>query len=60
MPKEKAAAEAWRGERREKLREVVRARRFEVQAVQTAEEEKEGVKATSWQIGRASCRERVL
>ena len=36
FPKEKAAAEAWRGERREKLREVVRAKRFEVQAVETA------------------------
>ena len=50
FPKEKAAAEAWRGERREKLREVVRARRFEVQAVETASEEKEGVKATSWRL----------
>ncbi|MEJ7637005.1 MAG: acetylxylan esterase [Singulisphaera sp.] len=50
LPKEKGAAEAWRVERRARLREVVRARRFEVQAVETAAEEKEGVKATSWRL----------
>ncbi len=50
LPKEKGAADAWRSERRERLREVVRARRFEVRAVETASEEKEGVKATSWRL----------
>jgi hypothetical protein len=50
LPSESGAARSWRGSRRERLRDLVRARRDDAELTKTAEQEKEGVKATSWRV----------
>lgn len=50
LPKEKEAAIAWQKSRRAKLREIVRAKDYEVHAIKFGEEEKSGVKATFWKL----------
>ena len=50
LPKEKDAALAWQQSRRAKLREIVRAKDYEVRAIKFGEEEKSGVKATFWKL----------
>jgi len=49
-PADRDGARKWRDDRREELREVVRAKPFEVQAEKVAAEEKDGVRATFWKL----------
>lgn len=49
-PTDKAALEAWQRTGREKLREVTRTPRFQVEAKSVHEETVLGTKATSWQL----------
>lgn len=50
LPKDKAAAEAWQKARREKLRDVVRAKDYSVKAEKVGTDEKGGIKATFWKL----------
>ena len=50
LPTNKAAAQAWQRTGREKLREVTRTPRFQVEAKSVHEETVLGTKATSWQL----------
>ena len=50
LPKEAREAEKWRKTQREKLRAIVHAQDFAVQATRTASTEKDGVKATFWKM----------
>ncbi len=50
LPADVAAAAAWQQARRAKLREIVRAKDYEVHAIRDGEEEKDGVKATFWRL----------
>jgi acetyl esterase/lipase len=55
LPRERAAAEKWQRMQREKLRDIVRAQDFAVEAMRTGSTEKGGLKATFWKLrlGRA-------
>jgi len=50
LPKDKAAALQWQEARRARLREIVRAKDYQVHAIPSGSEEKEGVKATFWRL----------
>ncbi|MGH7174253.1 MAG: alpha/beta hydrolase fold domain-containing protein, partial [Gemmataceae bacterium] len=50
LPKERPAAETWQKTQRKKLRAIVRAQDFAVQATRTGGTEKDGVKATFWKL----------
>ncbi len=50
LPAEAEAAAAWQQARRAKLREIVRAKDYEVHAIRAGEEEKDGVKAVFWRL----------
>ncbi|MFH1266416.1 MAG: acetylxylan esterase, partial [Planctomycetota bacterium] len=50
LPKKKDAALKWQQLRRAKLGEIVRAKDYEVHAINSGEEEKSGVKATLWKL----------
>lgn len=50
LPKDKTAAAAWQRARRARLREIVRAKDYQVHAIASGGEEKEGVKATFWRL----------
>ena len=50
LPNEAAAAIAWQQSRRVRLREIVRAKDYEVRASEAGHEEKGGVKATFWKV----------
>jgi hypothetical protein len=50
LPKDKVAALAWQNARRTLLREIVRAKDYQVHSIQFAGEEKEGLKATLWKL----------
>ena len=50
LPAERGAADKWQQEKREKLRAVVHARKFAVQATKTGGMEKDGLKTTFWKL----------
>jgi dienelactone hydrolase len=50
LPSERSAAEKWQQAQREKLRAVVHAKEFAVQATKTGGIEKDGLKATFWKL----------
>ncbi len=50
LPTDAESATVWQQTRRAKLREIVRAKDYEVNAVAAGEEEKDGVKATFWRM----------
>lgn len=50
LPKDKAALPDWQKARRAQLREIVRAKDYQVKAIHFAAEEKDGVKATFWKL----------
>ena len=50
MPNEKDAAEEWQRSQRRKLREIVRAKDYEINAIECGKEEKSGIKATYWAL----------
>jgi len=50
LPKDKAAAAAWQKAGRARFREIVRAKDYQVHAIASGSEEKEGVKATFWRL----------
>ncbi len=54
-PRDEADLKVWQRQRRVQLRELVKAKDYEVKAVESGHEEKEGVRCTSWrlQIGEA-------
>jgi hypothetical protein len=50
LPKDRDAARSWADAKRAKLREVVRFKQHDVQAVSHEEETKDGLKATFWRL----------
>lgn len=50
LPGEADAARSWREGRRARLRELVRARRYDVQAQETSENEGDGIRAVGWRL----------
>lgn len=50
LPGDKAAAQTWQKTRRAKLREVVRAKDFSVNALRVGQEEKSGTSAVFWKL----------
>ena len=50
LPAEKSAVQEWQQSRRQRLREIVRARDFVATAEQVGRQEKEGVRATFWRL----------
>ncbi|HTU19692.1 MAG TPA: hypothetical protein VMG10_16645 [Gemmataceae bacterium] len=50
LPKDRSAAEKWQKTQREKLRAIVHAENFAVQATRTGSTEKDGLKATFWKL----------
>ncbi len=50
LPREKDKAKAWQESHREKLREIVRAKRYKTQAERKSESEEGGIKAVFWRL----------
>ena len=50
VPEEEKEAAAWRESRRRKLREIVKAKDYQVNAVKFGQQEKSGTKATFWKL----------
>lgn len=49
-PTDMESAKVWRADRSAKLREIVRAPRYDVRATKVADSEKDGIVATSWRL----------
>src|SRR5262249_12069239 len=50
LPRDRNTAQSWRDARRASLPGVVKAKRFDIEAERTGEEEKDGLKATFWRL----------